>query len=334
MKFGKLPSEIKSYRCVTQQDSTLANFDKILYVKLNSICVNNNILIPDQYGFIIGSSCEHQLVDLLDIIYSGMGQKFKYISIVFTDLTDAFNAVPIDKLIDKLILYGIGGDLLIMIKEILINRKQCVNFNGCKSSCYEVTSGVPQGGHLSPLLFNLFINDISLHVNYSKIFRFADDICIVKGVNSETCVANIQSDINNINEFCQTSGLKINSEKCKNLNSSLKPVQPFNQLNIDREPISIVEEHKHLGVVLDKKLSFKNQLNAIIQKFNVKFYFFKRNFKKLGAKYHLQLYKTYILPIIEYSSLVWFGRKSILTTIEKLQKKGDKIFMDKIRVCI
>ena len=100
---------------------------------------------------------------------SGLG-----VDVIYLDYSKAFDSVPHLRLISKLQAYGIRGYLLKWIKNFLIGRQQKVILNGSSSKWIEVTSGVPQGSVLGPLLFILYVNDITNGVQ-STIEMFADD---------------------------------------------------------------------------------------------------------------------------------------------------------------
>jgi len=97
-----------------------------------------------------------------------------------------------------------------------INRIQLVKLNQFISESIHVFSGVPQGDHLSPTLFLLFINDINTIIRHSNILLFADDAKILKKkiYSTNNCIK-LQGDLNNLNDWCYSNALNLNINKCK-----------------------------------------------------------------------------------------------------------------------
>ena len=117
----------------------------------------------------------------------------------------AFDTVPHKRLLKKLHRYGIRGKILAWIKDYLRNRRQRVVLNGCKSKWSPVTSGIPQGSVLGPLLFLVFINDLP-DVVQTVIELFADDSKVFKQIDTPDDADVLQTDLTNMESWTKTSG--------------------------------------------------------------------------------------------------------------------------------
>ena len=115
--------------------------------------------------------------------------------VVYFDFSKAFDSVPHARLLLKLQAYGINGQLLKWFESFLTGRRQCVKINSASSSWTQVSSGVPQGSVLGPLLFVLYINELPSLVS-SQLLMFADDIKLYRCIRSPKDCLILQNDIN------------------------------------------------------------------------------------------------------------------------------------------
>ena len=131
---------------------------------------------------------------------------------IFLDLSSAFDRVDHKVLLEKLHNYGIRGNLLKWIQSFLSDRKQSVIFGGAYSNWASVTSGVPQGSVLGPILFLLFVNDINESLS-SPLFQFADDHTIVRCIRIVKDQVALQRDLDKIHLWTLVNNLPLNASK-------------------------------------------------------------------------------------------------------------------------
>ena len=328
LKKGKNKHKFDSYRGVSVQSNLLRLFELILLNKLYPFIIENHLIPPQQYGYQKSISISSQHIDIQNIIFKGLNEKDVIcIDIIFLDLSNAFDCIPHKKLIDFINSKGISGSYLKLISDSLMNRKQFVKYNDTYSISDYVNSGVAQGGVLSPVQYNLYVSDLPNYLKCSN-FQWADDTVILSVIKSTDDSVKLQNDLNSFEKYCNEKNLIINETKTKHLRICLKKYDFCYKLK--NKVIETIDSHKHLGVIYDSKMKFNLHCNEIYQKCFSKFNFLKFVAKKVDGKTFLKLYKTYILPLIEYSNACWVPNSTQLKTVEKIQKKISKYICYKL----
>ena len=234
--------------------------------------------------------------------------KKKKVPTVFLDISKAFDRVWHDGLIFKLRRFGIEGTLLEFFKSYLTNRKQRVAQNGVLSEVMSLFAGVPQGSILGPILFLIFINDIVDEIE-SVIALFADDTNIGMEVAEFTyeSVRILQRDLIKIEAWANKWLVTFNVKKTVCIVFSNRKVANNNiRLRFLGEDIKMVENHKHLGVILTRNLDWELHIDEVIRKaqyqVNVmkkyKYYYSRETLKKIYI-YHVKsllLYADILYP--------------------------------------
>jgi hypothetical protein len=235
------------------------------------LCVNN-LLTPQQHGFVPKKACSTNLIEKVDIVTSLMKDK-KPVDIVFFDFSKAFDKVPHGRLVSKLQSLGIQGQLLGWIAAFLEGREQRVVLGNHVSEWAHVTSGVPQGSVLGPTLFAAYINDLpNLLTNICKLY--ADDLKIIAKVESEVDTRSLQDDIDKVASWCDKWLMELNTEKCKVMNVSgneqLGKERQYSLLKPNGERISIKQttEERDLGIIITPDFKFSSQASHAASKAN------------------------------------------------------------------
>ena len=133
---------------------------------------------------------------------------------VMKNFKKAFDSVPHQELLLKLWKTGIVGSLWRWFREYLSNRYQHVCINNSKSSTLPVVSGVPQGSLLGPLLFLVYINDLSSSLNHTSSFLFADDTKCLRPIHSPHDCILLQSDLDALSTWSTNWKLNFDESKC------------------------------------------------------------------------------------------------------------------------
>ena len=200
--------------------------------------------------------------------------------------------------------YGIRGKLLDWMKDFLSERTQQVVVNGESSTKEKVTSGVPQGTFLGPLLFLIYINDLPDRVK-SQIRLFADDSYLYRTINNPQDTVQLQQDLDELTKWENERSMEFHPDKCKVMciTNKLKPIK--SSYYVHNHKLDTVETGKYLGVLINKHLSWKPHVDAICKKANQTRTFLEHNLKDCQQDVKSQCYKTYVRPIVEYASVAW-----------------------------
>ena len=184
---------------------------------------------------------------------------------ILLDFSKAFDCVPHQRLLHKLNYYGISGPTLYWVKSFLSDRTQHVSINGSHSALANVTSGVPQGSVLGPVLFLLYINDITNQIQ-SNIRLFADDSIVYREIRSPADHQILQTDIQMLTDWSKKWQMNFNTSRCHLLTITHKPKPSEFTYTISNQSISRVNSHPYLGVTIDAKLSWSKHIQGTASK--------------------------------------------------------------------
>ena len=311
-----------NYRPVALTSHVIKIFEKILRSHIVKHMDENNLFNPNQHGFRSGRSCLSQLLEQYDLILNILDEDANA-DVVYLDFSKAFDKVDHTIVLNKIKKLGITGKIFQWLKSFLTGRKQSVMVNGVKSKSQNVISGVPQGSVLGPLIFLILIGDIDKEVKHSFVKSFADDTRATKLVRTNEDIALLQEDLQQIYKWTDDNNMKLNDVKFELLrygpNQLIKDQTKYTSPS--GENIESKGVVKDLGVLMSNDCSFKDQITAIIEKAKNLISWILRTFSSRSFKCMITLYKSLVVPIIEYCSVLWSPNTvCLIQRLEEIQK--------------
>ena len=239
------------------------------------------------------------------------------------DFAKAFDKVPHQHLLYKLKYYGISCNAYDWISDFLTDRTQTVVLEGEMSSKAPVTSRVPQGTVLGPILFLIYINDFPEYLQHSTLRLFADDSIIYKEIKTINDAQNLQLDLDAACRWEKDWLMHFHPDKC-NLISITQKRKPIHfTYKLHDHPLAKVEHSKYLGITLQSNLKWNKHINSITNKANQSLGFLKRNLKIKSSAVKSHAYKAFVRPTLEYASAVWDPHtRTQINQIEKVQRRA------------
>ena len=310
--------------------SLLPCFSKILERLVFNRCVEyidlHEILNDKQFDFRPNHSTYMAIIQLVDKITNAVERNETTIGI-FLDLSKAFDTIDHNILLYKLEHYGFRGIVLEWFKNYLSNRKQYVSYNSCNSELKDIVCGVPQGSILGPLLFILYVNDITNTSDVLEFILFADDTTILYShPNIENQINRINEELKEVSNWFKANKLSVNASKTNYMIlGTPRMVSNMDDLNVnvilDSTVLEKVKHTKFLGVLIDDCLTWKNHIDCVSKTIS-------RNIGVMNKLKHFvptrilhALYCTLVLPYLNYGILIWGDTcKSYLDKLIKLQK--------------
>ena len=280
------------------------------------------LIKSSQHGFLPHRSCLTNLLEYLERLTTLLGEGYN-VDVFYLDLSKAFDRVPHQRLLLKLTSHGIDGDIYRWIKSWLSDRKQSVILNGSHSSWQNVSSGVPQGSVLGPLLFIIFINDIDLAVDtlHTALSKFADDTKGVRQIITDEDAQQLQKDLDNLFKWSIDWQMLFNLDKCHILH--LGKSNPCHTYTLNGHSLEAVNEEKDLGVIIDSTCTPSKQVGAAALKGNQVLGQLLRAFTYRDHDVFIMLYKQYVRPHLEYCIQAWSPwLKQDAETLENVQRRA------------
>jgi len=317
------PSDSANYRPITITCTCCKVLETIIASDLVQFLQDHNLISKHQHVFLKKHSTTTNLLESVNDWTLSLSTN-KSVVIAYIDFKRAFDSVPHSKLIHKLASYGIHGNLLFWISSFFSDRLQNVRVGASLSSPCQVTSGVPQGSVIGPLLFNLFINDITDNLDSSTTSKiFADDIKIYTEISCNNQSTNLQNHLDLIHQWSTTWQLPISHSKCNLLYlGQQKANLSFSISNTLLPELSSVVD---LGVTIDPDLKFSDHISSIVTRAKQRAALVHRCFISRNISNLVMAFKIYVRPLVEYAPQIWSPHHiSLINLVEGVQRSFTK----------
>ncbi|PNF22596.1 hypothetical protein B7P43_G12673 [Cryptotermes secundus] len=322
-KPGKDPKFPQNLRPISLLSTTGKLFEKVILKFLRKHIEERDLLNASQFGFRARHSTTLQCMRLADHVTLNFNNKMSTAA-VFLDIEKAFDTTWHSGLLFKLSKLEFPNSLTKLIGSFLSKRKFRVSVEGEMSTPREMQAGVPQGSVLSPTLFNLYINDAP-HTQGVHLALFADDTCLYATDRKEGfIVRKLQRGLSSMETWCERWNIKINEDKTRGVYFSRGRRPPESCLTLNGRNIPFVNSAKYLGVIFDKKVTWRLHIEMIEAKAFRTFIRVYSLFKseRLSANIKLTLHKALIRSVMTYASPAWeFAADTHLVKLQRLQNK-------------
>ena len=283
-----------------------------------------HFISPAQHGFLPGRSCVTQLLTALDQIgaYLDTG---KQTDVIHLDMSKTFGKVCHPLLLRKLKQCNVSGRLLDWFNAYLTNRKQRVKVSAETSTEVLVSSGVPQGSLLGPLLFLLFVNNLPDRCSSSNVACFADDKLIDSVGDSKA----LQHDLDSIMDWSISTFLQFNQHITKKSQHITRKRNPIEQYFMNGSVLDVTAAEKDLGVWISCDLRWTNQVYHQSNKANKLLGFIRRSSRYImKSSTRPTMYLALVRPHLGYATQVWAPQSiELMKSLERVQKRATKYIL-------
>ena len=205
-----------------------------------------------------------------------------------------------ERLLRKLSAVGLSDHTVSWFRSYLQDRFQCVKYNNVLSDCLPINYGVPQGSCFSPLLYNIYINDLLTSLPDENCLAYADDITLVAtGKTLVEAREKLQSLVDSAARWAKLNCLSLNLDKCNVMliTPKLRNSNPSDcNITLNERTLNVVNQITILGVIIDNHLSWSAQAEKVLGKVNGRLAVLRRVSSSLNKNTRQQVFKAFVYP--------------------------------------
>lgn len=303
------PSGLVDFRPISILPVLSKILERIMKIQLQKFISDNDLLFDHQSGFRAGYSTNTAMLKVVDDLSESL-EKNEASVIVFLDFKKAFDMVDHKKLLEKLNnRFNVSTRSCNLLKSFLSNRSQRVKVGELCSDLLPVSSGTPQGGILSALLFSLYINDLPDAVDIN-LHLYADDSQFyvsapVADINS--CICKMNDSLSAVNNWSLENSISINPSKSKALIVTKKKINILTPIKIGSDAIEIVDSIVSLGLRLNSDLTWDDHVNKICNEIKGGLCMLWKSQYFTPQSTRLRLVQALLIPKLTYCSNIYMG---------------------------
>lgn len=293
------PTSISQYRPITTTSPLLKILEKFVFIKWLMPLIHENTF-KDQFAFVPlkGRGCQVALTYINGRILHSCDQNLQ-VDMLLVDLSKAFDKALFSSTIDVLADLGASKNLLYWIFSYFYDRQIRVNLQGKFSDFVQVSTGTPQGGIISPILFAFIMSKLIPLNDSTEYIKYADDLTVL---HTYSQFSRLDSELNNINSWCAANNMTLNASKTKIMHFGNAPHNHYPSLNFNGNCINEVTSTLLLGIYFDSDHKWKSHTTYIVKKAN-KVLFHLICLKRAGCKRDtlVLFYNYFIRSILSYA---------------------------------